>query len=314
MTLYSRARFAGALFASSAIVAAASLAHANGQGTPIEPVPAPAPTVLEPAGPAPAVQAPAPRRQSSWGGFYVGGHLGYAWSAENDDEIFNFDTDLDGVYNDSVLTAAGANAFSPGFCGGAATSTANADCDEDSGGFDGGLRIGYDWDLNGFVVGLVGEVSMADVTDSVSGFSTTPASYTFTRELNYLAAARLRAGFAFDSFLIYGTGGYAYGDIDRSFTTTNGANSFTAVDSNGAHGWQLGGGAEMLLGDNLSLGLEYMYTSLKDNEYFIAVGPGTAPATNPFLIDNPAGTNIQRSDDRFEIHSVRATIAYRFGE
>ena len=318
MLLNSCARIAGALLASSAIVAAANVAYANGQGTPVEPAPAPAPTVLEPAGPAPAVEAPAPVRKAGWGGFYLGGHLGYGWSADNDDEVFNFDTDLDGAYDDTVFTSATppANAFSPGFCGGAATSTSpTTGCDEDKGGFDGGLRVGYDWDFDGLVLGLVGEASMADVSDSVSGFSTTPASYTFTRELNYLLAARLRAGFAFDNILIYGTGGYAYGDLDRTFTTTNGANTFTGVNNDGADGWQLGGGVEYMLGDHLSLGVEYIYTSLADDEYFVAVGPGTAdPATNPFLLDNPAGTNIQRSDDRFEIHSVRATLAYRFGQ
>ena len=91
------------------------MAYANGQGTPVEPAPAPAPTVLEPAGPAPAVEAPAPVRKAGWGGFYLGGHLGYGWSAENDDEVFNFDTDLDGAYDDTVFTSATppANAFSP---------------------------------------------------------------------------------------------------------------------------------------------------------------------------------------------------------
>jgi outer membrane immunogenic protein len=314
MTLNSCARIAGALLASSAIVAAANVAYANGQGTPVEPAPMPAPTVLEPASPPPA-PAPEPMMKSNWSGLYIGGHLGYGWSAENDDETFLFDTNLDGTYGDQVNTAPPnpVNAFGPGFCGGAATSTANTACDEDSGGIDAGLRLGYDWDFNGFVIGGLIEGSYADISDSVSGFSTTPASYTMTRELNYLLAARLRAGFAFDNFLIYGTGGYAYGDVDRTFTTTNTANTFTGVNDDGISGYQIGGGIETMISDSLSFGVEYIYTDLKDDEYFVAVGPGTAGATNPFLQANAAGTNIQRSDDSFDTHSVRATLAYRFG-
>lgn len=315
MTLNSCARFAAALLTSSAMVAAANTAYANGQGTPVEPAPMPAPTVLEPAGPAPAVEAPAPARASNWSGLYIGGHLGYGWSAENDDETFLFDTNLDGTYGDTVFTAppTPVNAFGPGFCGGAATSTANTACDEDEGGFEGGLRIGYDYDFDGFVLGAVIEGGMADVSDSASGFSTTPASYTFTRELNYLLAARLRAGFAFDNFLVYGTGGYAYGDLDRTFTTSNTVNTFTGVNDDAVDGYQIGGGVETMITDSLSFGVEYLYTDLKDDEYFVAVGPGTAGPTNAFLQANPNGTNIQRSDDSFDIHSVRATMSYRFG-
>jgi len=312
MTLNSCARIAGSLLASTALVAAANLAYANGQGTPVEPAPMPAPTVLEPAGPAPA-PAPVPMMKANWSGLYIGGHLGYGWSAENDDETLLFDTNLDGTYGDTVNTSAPVNAFGPGFCDGAATSSANTACDEDKGGIDAGLRLGYDWDFNGFVIGGLIEASYNDISDSVSGFSTTPASYTFTRELNYLLAARLRAGFAFDNFLIYGTGGYAYGDVDHTFTTSNGANSFTPFNDDGLDGYQIGGGAEYMISDSLSFGVEYIYTDLKDDEYFVAVGPGTAGPTNPFLIVNPAGTNIQRSDDSFDIHSVRATMSYRFG-
>jgi outer membrane immunogenic protein len=316
MTLNSCARIAGALLASSALVAAANIAYANGQGTPVEPAPMPAPTVLEPAGPAPAMEAPAPMKTSNWSGLYFGGHLGYGWSADNSNEVLNFDTNLDGTYDDTVFTAPPTplNAFGPGFCGGTTTSTSpTTGCDDDKGGFDGGIRLGYDWDFDGFVVGGLLEGSFADVSDSVSGFSTTPASYTFTRDLNYLLAARLRAGFAFDSVLLYATGGYAYGDVDHSFVTSNGVNSFTGNNDDGLSGYQLGGGAEYMLSDSLSFGVEYIYTSLDDADYFVAVGPGTAGPTNPFLQANAAGTNIQRSEDRFDIHSVRATMAYHFG-
>ena len=39
---------------------------------------------------------------------------------------------------------------------------------------------------------------------------------------------------------------------------------------------------------------------------------GTAPATNPFVLTNAAGTQFRRSDDRFKTHSASLTASYRF--
>ena len=66
-----------------------------------------------------------------------------------------------------------------------------------------------------------------------------------------------------------------------------------------------------MLTNNIGLGLEYLYTDVKDNDYVVNVGPGTAPATNPFLL-NGGGTDIRRSDPHFRTHSVRGTLSYRF--
>ncbi|BCW87676.1 hypothetical protein sos41_08060 [Alphaproteobacteria bacterium SO-S41] len=305
-----------AVLASSALVAMGSNAFANGQGTPIEPAPeAPAPMPVPAAEPAPVMEEP---MMTGWGGFYIGGHLGYGFTSGGDDETLLFDTNLDGTYGDTVRTGAGADAFSPGFCNGKALSNAAAGgCEEDDdGGFEGGLRLGYDWQSGSFVYGALIEGSYVNVEDSVTGFSTTPAAYQFTRELNFLGAARLRAGFlASDNFLIYATGGVAYGSIDREFLTTNTANSFTQFEDNaddGAWGYQIGGGVEAKLGGAWSIGAEYIFTSLNDDEYGVRVGPGTAPLTNPFRIVNAAGTDTIREDDKFEIHSVRAVLNYHF--
>ena len=305
-----------ALLASGALIAASPAAFANGQGTPIEPEPAPAPTTMVPAAPEPAPVMEQPFR-SGWSGFYIGGHLGYGFLSGGDDERTLFDTTLDGAYGDTVRTAAGADAFSPGFCDGTPISNnAAAGCTEDDeGGFDAGLRVGYDWQSGGLVIGGLIEASYVDISDSVTAFSVTPAAYSFHRDLNFLGAARLRAGFlAVDDWLIYATGGVAYGDIERRFTTTNTTNNFTTVTDNaddGSWGYQLGGGVETKLSDSMSLGVEYIFTSLNDDEYAIRVGPGTAPATNPFLLANASGTDMIRSGEDFEIHSVRAVLNFR---
>lgn len=104
-------------------------------------------------------------------------------------ETLVFDTNRDGSYGDTVTTVSGANAFSPGFCNGAATSTANIGCRNDKDGPEFFGRLGYDKRMGNFVLGAVVEGGHSVARDSVSGFSTTPASYTMSREADYQANA-----------------------------------------------------------------------------------------------------------------------------
>ena len=69
-----------------------------------------------------AVATPA-AAQTNWTGFYAGGHAGKTDRAGGRDALVDFDTNLDGQFGDTVRTSGGANAFSPGFCGGAAFGT-----------------------------------------------------------------------------------------------------------------------------------------------------------------------------------------------
>jgi outer membrane immunogenic protein len=253
----------------------------------------------------------------SWTGPYVGVFGGFTQQNGQDDERLRFDRNLDGNYGDTVTlaTPAGADAFSPGYCDAAANSTtAAAGCDSDGPGTQGGVRAGYDYQIGSFVVGVVGDYSVGNQEDSVTGFSTTPAAYTFTRTLNNLAAVRARVGYAYGPALIYATGGVARGEVENTFFTTNGANTFTArIDEDEADGYQLGGGVEYALAPHLSVTAEYLYTSLDAGDHVIRVGQGTAPATNPFVLaPNTTGTDIIRSNSKFGLHAFNIGMSYRF--
>lgn len=250
-----------------------------------------------------------------WKGLYVGGHIGYAFQHDKD-EITVFDTNLDGRYGDTVNTTAPANAFSPGFCDGAANgNNAAAGCSDDEGGFDGGLRIGYDWQFGNWVVGGLAEWSYVDISDNTSAFSTTPASYEFTRDLNSVLGLRARGGYVLGTIMPYATAGIAFADVDNGFRTTNTANSFTQRGGDDARGYQLGGGAEWALSPKIRLGAEYLYTSVEIDDFTVRAGnSGTTPATNPFLLVNAAGTDFRRSEENFDFSSVRFTVSYRFGQ
>jgi outer membrane immunogenic protein len=245
-------------------------------------------------------------------GPYISAAGGYTAQSNDRGETLTFDTNRDGAYGDTVRTVSGADAFSTGFCGGAATGSANEACRNDNGDPEYYGRVGYDRRMGNFVVGVVLEGGRTEATDSVSGFSTTPASYTFTRSIDYQLGARLRAGYTpGGGILFYATGGGAFAKLDNDFATSNGANSFASNGRTNAYGYAVGGGAEVMLTDNIGFGLEYLHTDLQDDDYVVNVGPGTAAPTNPFLL-NGGGTNIQRSDDHFRTHSLRASVNFRF--
>lgn len=260
-----------------------------------------------------AASAPAHAQDGEFSGPYVGVTIGHSLQNNDVGETIEFDRDLNGSFGDTVVTSGGADAFSPGFCNGRASSTANQACFNDTDGPAYSVRAGWDFQFGNVVVGAVGEFGKSELTDSVSAFSTTPASYTMTRRIGWEAGLRGRIGYAAGGkTLFYGTGGAAYARVGHRISTSNTANTFTVTGDTHAWGWSAGGGVEQKLGRNFSLGLEYLRTSLKDDDNGVRVGAGTAPATNPFLLAGAGGTDFRRSDTRFDHQVIRATAAIRF--
>lgn len=260
-----------------------------------------------------ATPAAAQEATGDWTGLYAGVRLGYAFQPENNDETVLFDTNLDGTFGDLVRTGAGANAFSTGFCGGGAGGAEVASgCGDDKDGYDVSAHVGFDYDFGGIVVGVVGEYGRANVRDDVTAFSTTPASYTLTRRLRDNGNIRARAGVALGQTLVYGTGGFSYAKIRNSFRSTNTANQFVNSGSDEVYGYNAGGGFDIKVSDNFSIGALYLFRSLEDEDFRVRTFRGTAPATNPFVLVNTSGTNFARSEKDFETHSVTAVASFRF--
>ncbi|MBH2000208.1 MAG: porin family protein, partial [Sphingomonadaceae bacterium] len=121
-----------------------------------------------------------------WSGPYVGGAFGYTFQKKDGSEHLRFDTDADGAYDNVVTTATGANAFSPGTCGGAAKgSTPAAGCSDDKNAISWMGHVGYDRQFGSIVAGVVAEAGKAYISDSVTEYSTTPAFYTMTRRIDW---------------------------------------------------------------------------------------------------------------------------------
>lgn len=260
-----------------------------------------------------AAPAMAQDRDAHFDGPYIG-IAGGATLQNSHEETLVFDRNGDGTFGDPILTATGAPAFAPGYCDGYAQGVQPGGCENDRNRGDYAIRIGVDKRLGSvFVGGLLLEASKNDARDATSAFSTTPASYTIARGLDYGFAARARAGFTpMGGALFYGTGGVTYSKLKHDFSTSNTANTFTEVnDGDFVLGWQAGGGAEVMVTDNISLGIEYLYSQYNDDKYYVSVAQGTAPATNPFVLGG-GGTNIKQSDNNFNVQSLRASVNFRF--
>src|SRR5262245_27771778 len=125
-------------------------------------------------GPAPAYAAPI----YNWTGFYLGAHLGGAFSSDN-----NF------------------NGLSAGNNG--------------NGRFLGGLQVGADWQLNpNFVVGVEGQYSW--LSGNVGAVF--PGGYAYTNDQRGLGSITGRVGYTWGPGLLYVKGGYAYSNNNEKVT------------------------------------------------------------------------------------------------
>jgi len=224
-----------------------------------------------------------------WSGFYAGIQLGGAFGGDN------------GILQLSPFTPGLQTAFAPGF---------NGDFDSS---VIGGIHAGYDWQFGNIVVGALADFSGADVGDRQSGFSTTPAAYNIERDLNWLATIRGRVGYAASpSFLPYITGGLAFGDVDFSYSQPgSGAVVQSITGGQDAVGYAVGAGGEYRVTQNVSLGLEYLYTNLGGNDYVVNIAGGGAGGTAFGAIGGP-GTNLTGSDGDFDFHVIQMKLSYRF--
>jgi outer membrane immunogenic protein len=117
-----------------------------------------------------------------------------------------------------------------------------------------GLTLGGQWQFTRpFVLGLEGDWAWADLgaSDSCAGDGTCET------ESNWLGTFRGRAGYAWDRFFPYLTGGMAVGDIEANRKGFHGK-SDTNV------GWSVGVGGEGVLGTHWSAKLEFLYVDLGD--------------------------------------------------
>jgi outer membrane immunogenic protein len=274
--------------------------------------------------PVPVYKAPIPVPVCIWCGFYLGLNAGGTWS-DNNSVAVNSALTQDFVLAPNsygAASAAGASGRVP--VGGRS-------------GFIGGGQIGYNlqiapaW-LAGFetdIQGLSGKGS-GTVTNSVGpfGFGGAPevvtTSIASSSQIDYLGTVRGRLGYLFTpTFLLYGTGGLAYGGVKASTAISQSNNDcvfFPAACLQGATasagsfsqtraGWTAGAGLEWMFATKWSAKAEYLHYDLGSVTFAngaLVTTNGTVPAAL-----GPAVVNTN-STAKFSGDIVRAGINYHW--
>ena len=195
----------------------------------------------------------------NWTGFYVGGHLGYSRG------------NASGSLADPI-PASSSNSFGSLFAG---------------------LQLGYNHLLkSGFLLGVESDFSFPNFlgADDIVRSRIT-AHGNLAEKIDYVARLRGRIGYAFDNFLIYGTGGFAWSQA-RFIETSN----LTGDEDKALRvrsGWVLGAGAEVAIAPDWSARLEYLYDNF-----------GKAAVTMP------SGA---RSESSFDTHTLRLGLNWHLG-
>jgi outer membrane immunogenic protein len=233
----------------------------------------------------------------TWTGFYVGVNVGGAWTSGNRSaQIF-----APAAFPFPVST------FFPGSFGSGQS------------GVIGGGQAGYNWQTGSFVLGVETDfdgTSLSKTFDATgvpfSGAGV-PAfllgdtlSVHAKTSLDWLGSTRGRVGwvpFPDNRWLIYGTGGVAYGGGSANFTVFDATQNLllTGNPSSSRVGWVAGGGVEYALTNNWTIKAEYLYYNLGKSTF------STAPA----VLTGFTGVFANGQVD-YRVQTVRAGVNYKF--
>jgi outer membrane immunogenic protein len=121
-------------------------------------------------------------------------------------------------------------------------------------GFIGGGQLGYNWQISSFVLGAEADIQYSAQKRTET---TVIGGVTFTGEskVPWFGTARGRVGYAFDSVLIYGTGGVAWSNLKASVS----ALGATVSTETTKMGWTAGAGVEWMFMPSWSVKAEYLY-------------------------------------------------------
>jgi len=221
-----------------------------------------------------------PPQPYSWTGFYIGGHVGYGWGS------------VDGNTTRAVTIPPPS---APNFWVNQPNPVPFVfERDFDPKGWLGGLQAGYNFQAGRIVYGVETDFTWTGQKDSIflsgdtrptSGnipFNGEDFSYneTTSAKLKYMGTVRGRIGYAFDRFLPYVTGGFAWGrmSMDTSWLLhqfNQVANlPFAGSESHTHLGWALGAGFEYAFAEHWSAKVEYLFVDLGKETYFAGVQGG----------------------------------------
>lgn len=247
----------------------------------------------------PALKAPMRSPAYDWTGFYIGVNGGGSAGRSGTDVVFDAPTRAGGV-----------------------TETAVGSMSQSMVGALGGLQAGYNAQANSFVFGLEADIQATSqkgdalLPDSLilpsrclgpcppgtPLFTVTTSILDYAQKLPWFGTARARVGVTpADRWLVYATGGLAYGEIKTDATVTLPAlGSATASSSQTKAGWVAGAGVEAALGGGWTGKVEYLHVDF-----------GNVSSILASTLRHFDGTFIANSHVTDEI--LRVGVNYRFG-
>jgi outer membrane immunogenic protein len=171
--------------------------------------------------------APAYAPVVNWTGFYLGGHIGGAWS------------------NTNATDPTGAT-FAP----------LGAGIDVNGSGFAGGGQLGYNWQTGSFVFGVQADMTWTGINASAN--DPFAPGLALNNKSDWLGTVTGRIGYAWNNVLFYGKGGAAW--VHNNYSAVG--LGFNATGSDTRTGWSLGTGLEYAFSPNWSTFIEYDYIGL----------------------------------------------------
>lgn len=178
-----------------------------------------------------------------------------------------------------MVAASGANAAPFEFAGlyiGAHAGYTEMESEVDSssntdGGAIGGFQAGYNFVDGNLMYGLETDISLTSANPDGRCFAFLKGDGSCDFSVGPLSSLRARAGYASGDLLVYGTGGVAAGhyklDVDANFGPP-----IDILRTFGKFGWTAGAGLEYMLGDMISVKLEYRYTQFFEADFNSNIG------------------------------------------
>jgi outer membrane immunogenic protein len=181
------------------------------------------------------------------------------------------------------------NTFSGFYVGAHIGGAFGARDDDQVDGVIGGGQVGYNWQIQNWILGIEGQFSGS----GAKGDWSWPGVVSASTDLNWLGSVTGKVGYVVgNNVMVYGKGGVAFADYDYSVTVGN----LSASDSKTRTGWTVGGGAEWMFAPAWSAMVEYQYYDF---------------GSDSFNFNFPAANVAQDIDSG--IHTVKAGVNYHFG-
>jgi outer membrane immunogenic protein len=138
-----------------------------------------------------------------------------------------------------------------------------------------GGQLGYNWQTGPMVFGLEADAQFSSAKGTLSA-PCVPAlcglalTANYSQEIAWFGTVRGRVGYASGGWLLYATGGYAYGQAktDANASAPGATATFSAKDF--VDGWTAGGGIEVQVVPGWSVKGEYLYADLGRANHSIA--------------------------------------------